>query len=219
MPVICIGPVCVPLNLFLPFLLGILHQYGYLKFIKREWVTWAWWRSTVRRYGPRWPQPAGGAAPHAPRGGRASVASQRIALHATPRVQRATRPPPVCPAGGWATRTHRQYQTSGKAAPPVQQKAVGRAWSALGWVPPAPAVHSADCMWQTLLLAAPARQAPSAPRPMRPPAPHPCCRACVASGRPRHSKGRRRGSVPPQQQRCNDPQQQPRPSGLVNCYM
>ena len=25
---ICIGPVCVPLNLFLPFLLGVLHSYG-----------------------------------------------------------------------------------------------------------------------------------------------------------------------------------------------
>ena len=28
MPVICIGPVCVPMNLLLPFIIGILHSYG-----------------------------------------------------------------------------------------------------------------------------------------------------------------------------------------------
>lgn len=28
MPVICIGPICVPMNLLLPFLLGVLHSYG-----------------------------------------------------------------------------------------------------------------------------------------------------------------------------------------------
>ncbi|WIA18285.1 hypothetical protein OEZ85_009751 [Tetradesmus obliquus] len=44
MPVICIGPVCIPLNLLLPFLLGIAHRYGWLKWFKREWVTLAWWR-------------------------------------------------------------------------------------------------------------------------------------------------------------------------------
>ena len=31
MPVICIGPVCVPTNLLLPFLIGALHRYGYLQ--------------------------------------------------------------------------------------------------------------------------------------------------------------------------------------------
>ena len=35
---ICIGPVCVPLHLFLPFILGVLHQYGFFKWVKKEWV-------------------------------------------------------------------------------------------------------------------------------------------------------------------------------------
>ncbi|KAL6751105.1 hypothetical protein V8C86DRAFT_2789005, partial [Haematococcus lacustris] len=51
MPVICIGPVCIPLHMVLAFLLGILHKWGYLKFIKQEWVTWRYWRD--RWWGPR----------------------------------------------------------------------------------------------------------------------------------------------------------------------
>lgn len=49
MPVICIGPVCIPLNMFLPFVLGVLHRYGYLNWIKREWVTFTFWRAHIRR--------------------------------------------------------------------------------------------------------------------------------------------------------------------------
>jgi hypothetical protein len=37
MPVLCIGPVCIPLNVLLPFLLGVAHHYGWLKWVKR-WV-------------------------------------------------------------------------------------------------------------------------------------------------------------------------------------
>ncbi|KAK9868149.1 hypothetical protein WJX84_010994 [Apatococcus fuscideae] len=44
MPVICLGPVCVPLNLLVPFLVGLLHRYGYLKWFKQEWVTLRYWR-------------------------------------------------------------------------------------------------------------------------------------------------------------------------------
>jgi hypothetical protein len=47
--IICLGPVCVPLHLLLPFLLGLAHQYGWLTFIKR---------------GRRRPEPEGAAWPH-----------------------------------------------------------------------------------------------------------------------------------------------------------
>ena len=36
---ICIGGVCVPLNLLIPFLIGLMHRYGYLQWFKQEWVT------------------------------------------------------------------------------------------------------------------------------------------------------------------------------------
>lgn len=48
-PQICIGPVCIPMNLLLPFLLGLLHQYGYLKWVKKEWVTFRFWINKYRR--------------------------------------------------------------------------------------------------------------------------------------------------------------------------
>ncbi|PNH02301.1 hypothetical protein TSOC_011732 [Tetrabaena socialis] len=48
MPVICLGPVCVPLHLLLPFLVGLLHQYGYLKWFKKEWVTFRFWVNKFR---------------------------------------------------------------------------------------------------------------------------------------------------------------------------
>lgn len=50
MPVICLGPVCIPMNLLLPFLLGLAHHYGFLKWVKREWVTYKWWKE--RFFGP-----------------------------------------------------------------------------------------------------------------------------------------------------------------------
>ncbi|KAK9799329.1 hypothetical protein WJX73_003335 [Symbiochloris irregularis] len=54
MPVICIGPVCVPLNLFLPFLIGVLHRYGYFKWFKAEWVTFRYWGRQLKRQGAWW---------------------------------------------------------------------------------------------------------------------------------------------------------------------
>lgn len=44
MPVLCFGPVCIPLNLLLPFLLGIAHHYGLLRWLKQEWLTLRHWR-------------------------------------------------------------------------------------------------------------------------------------------------------------------------------
>lgn len=44
MVTICIGPVCVPLHLLLPFLVGVLHRYGWLKWFKPEWVTLKFWQ-------------------------------------------------------------------------------------------------------------------------------------------------------------------------------
>ncbi len=45
---ICLGPVCIPLHLLLPFLIGLAHQYGYLKWFKREWVTLRFWTNKFR---------------------------------------------------------------------------------------------------------------------------------------------------------------------------
>ena len=47
--IICLGPVCVPLHLLIPFLLAWAHQRGWLTWIKREWVTLAWWTAAARR--------------------------------------------------------------------------------------------------------------------------------------------------------------------------
>ena len=44
---ICIGPVCVPLHLFLPFALAWLHRRGYFTFIKEEWVDYRWWKNKL----------------------------------------------------------------------------------------------------------------------------------------------------------------------------
>jgi hypothetical protein len=49
MPVICLGPVCIPMSAFVPFCLGVLHKYGYLKWIKEEWFTWTWLKPRVKR--------------------------------------------------------------------------------------------------------------------------------------------------------------------------
>ncbi|KAG2485183.1 hypothetical protein HYH03_016072 [Edaphochlamys debaryana] len=57
--IICLGPVCIPLWGLLPFLVGLLHSYGYLKWFKKEWVTYRYWKQRV--WGPK-PVPAGSAA-------------------------------------------------------------------------------------------------------------------------------------------------------------
>ncbi|GLC55601.1 hypothetical protein PLESTB_001005400 [Pleodorina starrii] len=46
--IICLGPVCVPLHLLLPFLVGLLHQYGYLKWFRKEWVTIRYWANKFK---------------------------------------------------------------------------------------------------------------------------------------------------------------------------
>lgn len=35
---ICLGPVCVPLHLLLPFLVTLAHQRGYLRWFRKDWV-------------------------------------------------------------------------------------------------------------------------------------------------------------------------------------
>lgn len=42
---ICVGPVCVPMNLLLPFLVGLAHRAGWLSWFRRDWVTLQYWRS------------------------------------------------------------------------------------------------------------------------------------------------------------------------------
>lgn len=77
LPQICIGPVCVPLNLFLPFLLGILHRYGYLTWVKKEWVTWRYWR---QRFSSKTAASTAAAAqPSGPKGGGNTAASEPAA--------------------------------------------------------------------------------------------------------------------------------------------
>jgi hypothetical protein len=46
---ICIGPVCIPLHLLLPFVLGVLHSYGCFTWIKKEWVDYRWWWAKIKR--------------------------------------------------------------------------------------------------------------------------------------------------------------------------
>ncbi|KAL4421515.1 hypothetical protein ABPG75_010806 [Micractinium tetrahymenae] len=47
--IICLGPVCVPVHLLLAFLVGVAHQHGYLRWFKREWVMFSWWRRQFAR--------------------------------------------------------------------------------------------------------------------------------------------------------------------------
>ena len=49
MVVICLGPCCIPLHALLPFLVGMAHQRGYLKWVRKEWFTWRWLGPRVRR--------------------------------------------------------------------------------------------------------------------------------------------------------------------------
>ncbi|PRW60800.1 outer membrane lipo -sorting [Chlorella sorokiniana] len=61
--IICLGPVCVPLHLLLPFLVALAHQHGYLTWFRREWVMWRWWKA--RLFGGGEGEPAEAAAPAA----------------------------------------------------------------------------------------------------------------------------------------------------------
>ncbi|PSC67558.1 hypothetical protein C2E20_8774 [Micractinium conductrix] len=61
--IICLGPVCVPVHLLLAFLVGLAHQHGYLKWFKREWVMWSFWKQQLG-LGKR-PDAAAAAAPPA----------------------------------------------------------------------------------------------------------------------------------------------------------
>ena len=47
---ICFGGVCVPLNLLLPFLVGLMHRYGFFQWLKPEYVTLRYWK---KRYAER----------------------------------------------------------------------------------------------------------------------------------------------------------------------
>ena len=49
MVVICLGPCCIPLHALLPFLVGMAHQRGYLKWVRKEWFTWRWLGPRARR--------------------------------------------------------------------------------------------------------------------------------------------------------------------------
>ncbi|CAL8462188.1 g1719 [Coccomyxa elongata] len=48
---ICFGGVCVPVNLLLPFLIGVLHRYGFFQWFKPEWVTVRYWQQRWRGTG------------------------------------------------------------------------------------------------------------------------------------------------------------------------
>ena len=48
MVVICMGPCCVPMSAFVPFCVGILHRYGFLKWVKQEWFTWRWLKPRLK---------------------------------------------------------------------------------------------------------------------------------------------------------------------------
>ena len=41
---ICFGGVCIPLNLLLPFLVGLMHKYGFFHWLKPEYVTIRYWK-------------------------------------------------------------------------------------------------------------------------------------------------------------------------------
>jgi len=46
--IICLGPCCIPVHLLLAFLVGLLHNRGYMLWFKKEWVTYKHW---ARRFG------------------------------------------------------------------------------------------------------------------------------------------------------------------------
>ncbi|GMH35481.1 hypothetical protein BSKO_03349 [Bryopsis sp. KO-2023] len=51
MPVICLGPVCIPLHLLLPFVLTWFHQRGYFTWFKREWLSFSHWQQKYKEWG------------------------------------------------------------------------------------------------------------------------------------------------------------------------
>ncbi|GHP10682.1 hypothetical protein PPROV_000941300 [Pycnococcus provasolii] len=51
--ILCIGPCCFPLWQLLPVFLAFMHQRGYLRFIKREWVTLRFYLELVGLQKPR----------------------------------------------------------------------------------------------------------------------------------------------------------------------
>ncbi|BDA46051.1 hypothetical protein COCOBI_08-1430 [Coccomyxa sp. Obi] len=54
---ICFGGVCVPVNLLLPFLIGVLHRYGFFRWFKPEWVTVRYWQQRWKGTGAHPPSP------------------------------------------------------------------------------------------------------------------------------------------------------------------
>jgi len=52
MPVICLGPVCIPMSAFVPFCIGVLHRYGYMKWVQEEWFTFTWLKPRVKKLPP-----------------------------------------------------------------------------------------------------------------------------------------------------------------------
>lgn len=46
---LCIGPCCIPLHALFAFLLAMAHQRGWLLWIKREWLTFGYWRSRIHK--------------------------------------------------------------------------------------------------------------------------------------------------------------------------
>jgi hypothetical protein len=80
---ICLGPVCVPLHLLLPFLLTLAHQRGYLRWIKSEWLRFSFWREKLWRknlsedVSIEPPQSSAAHAPQAADGGGSGVAKVR----------------------------------------------------------------------------------------------------------------------------------------------
>ena len=49
---ICLGPVCIPLTTFLPFLVAAAHRMGWLRWMKPEWFTITYWWPGVARCAP-----------------------------------------------------------------------------------------------------------------------------------------------------------------------
>jgi len=66
MVVFCFGPICVPAHLILAALLGFLHSYGYLTWIKTEWVTYRYWIGRWRNWRAGTPAPVPANSPPAP---------------------------------------------------------------------------------------------------------------------------------------------------------
>jgi hypothetical protein len=46
---ICLGPVCVPIGAFVPALIVLAHQRGWLLWINPGWFDWKWYRLQYRR--------------------------------------------------------------------------------------------------------------------------------------------------------------------------